>query len=109
MATGQQPHHEAGHTHGSVKSYVIGFVLSIILTIIPLAAVMNDWFNRGTTIAVILITAVLQFIIQLVFFMHIREEDKPRYNLLSLIFAIMIILLIVIGSIWIMMYNKVAV
>ena len=84
-------------------------MLSIVLTIIPLVAVLNDWFNRTTTIAVILVTAVLQFLVQLLFFMHIREEDKPRYNLISLIFAALLLLTIVIGSIWIMTYNKVAV
>jgi len=109
MASQHHSHEETGHTHGSLKSYIIGFVLSIVLTIIPLFAVLNDWFNRTTTIGVILVTAVLQFLVQLIFFMHIREEDKPRYNLISLIFAALLLLTIVIGSIWIMTYNKVAV
>lgn len=109
MASQHHSHEETGHTHGSLKSYIIGFVLSIVLTIIPLFAVLNDWFNRTTTIGVILVTAALQFLVQLIFFMHIREEDKPRYNLISLIFAALLLLTIVIGSIWIMTYNKVAV
>lgn len=109
MAAGHNSHDEANHTHGSLKSYIIGFVLSIVLTIIPLVAVLNDWFNRSTTIVIILVTAVLQFLVQLIFFMHIREENKPRYNLISLIFAVLILLTIVIGSIWIMTYNSVAV
>jgi len=108
MANQHHSHEESGHTHGSLKSYIIGFVLSIVLTIIPLVAVLNDMFNKSTTIVVILVTAVLQFLVQLLFFMHIREEDKPRYNLVSLIFAILILLTIVIGSIWIMTYNQVA-
>lgn len=108
MASHQQ-HEEHSHTHGSLKSYVIGFVLSIVLTIIPLVAVLNDMFNKSTTIVVILVTAVLQFLVQLLFFMHIREEDKPRYNLISLVFAVVILLTIVLGSIWIMTYNAVVV
>jgi len=108
MANQHHSHEESSHTHGSLKSYIIGFVLSIVLTIIPLVAVLNDMFNKSTTIIVILVTAVLQFLVQLLFFMHIREEDKPRYNLVSLIFAILILLTIVIGSIWIMTYNQVA-
>jgi len=108
MASHQQNEHQA-HTHGSLKSYILGFVLSIVLTIIPLVVVLNDMFNKTTTIVVVLITAVLQLLVQLLFFMHIREEDKPRYNLISLIFAVIILLTIVIGSIWIMTYNAVAV
>lgn len=109
MASQHHSHEEAGHTHGSLKSYIIGFVLSIVLTIIPLVAVLNDMFNKTTTIVIILVTAVLQFLVQLIFFMHIREEDKPRYNLVSLVFAVLLLLTIVIGSIWIMTYNQVAV
>lgn len=103
---GGQGSHEGGH--GSLKSYVIGFLLSIVLTIIPLVAVMNGMFSKQVTTVLILAMAVLQFAVQLLFFMHIREENKPRYNLISLIFGLVIMLTIVAGSIWIMTYNAVA-
>ncbi|GED70369.1 cytochrome o ubiquinol oxidase subunit IV [Brevibacillus reuszeri] len=97
-----------GESHGSLKSYVTGFVFSLVLTIIPIMVLANNWLEgRGITI-VFLVTAVLQFIVQLFYFMHLRDEEKPRYNLMSLILGIFIVLLIVIGSIWIMMYNMVA-
>lgn len=98
--------HEGGH--GSMKSYVIGFVLSIVLTIIPLVAVMNDMFSKQVTTVLILVMAILQFAVQLLFFMHIRDEKKPRFNLIALIFGLVIMLTIVAGSIWIMTYNAVA-
>lgn len=98
--------HEGGH--GSLKSYVIGFLLSIVLTIIPLVAVMNGMFDKQVTTVIILVMAILQFAVQLLFFMHIRDEKKPRYNLISLIFGLVIMLTIVAGSIWIMTYNAVA-
>ena len=97
--------HEGGH--GSMKAYVIGFVLSIILTIIPLVMVMNDMFSKSVTTVVIIIMAIMQFAVQLLFFMHIREEPKPRFNLIALIFGIVIMVTIVAGSIWIMTYNAV--
>lgn len=98
--------HEGGH--GSLKSYVIGFILSIVLTIIPLVAVMNDMFSKQVTTVLILVMAILQFAVQLLFFMHIRDEKKPRFNLIALIFGLVIMLTIVAGSIWIMTYNAVA-
>jgi len=104
-----QHHNDESHSHGSLKSYVLGFILSIVLTVIPLVAVLNNMFSKQATIVVILITAILQLLVQLLFFMHLREEEKPRYNLISLIFAILLLLTIVIGSIWIMTYNTVAV
>lgn len=98
----------AAHAHGSFKSYALGFLLSIVLTIIPLVVVLNDMLDRTGTMVVLLGTAVLQFAVQLLFFMHLREEEKPRYNLITLIFGLVIVVLIVGGSIWIMTYNGVA-
>ncbi|GKU77693.1 cytochrome o ubiquinol oxidase subunit IV [Paenibacillus sp. L3-i20] len=99
--------HGGGHS-GSMKSYVIGFILSIVLTIIPLVAVMNDLFNKQVTVVLILVMAIMQFAVQLIFFMHIRDEEKPRYNLMTLIFGLVILVTIVAGSIWIMNNNVVA-
>ncbi|MFC4807891.1 cytochrome o ubiquinol oxidase subunit IV [Paenibacillus sp. GCM10023250] len=94
----------AGH-HGSLKEYVIGFALSIVLTIIPILAVVDDWFGKTATIVVLLITAALQFAVQLLFFMHLREEEGPRYNLVTLILGLIIVIVVVYGSIWIMEHN----
>lgn len=103
-AHGSHEAHGSG-SHGSVKSYVIGFVLSIIFTIIPLAAVMNHWLNKTGTIALIMAMAVIQLLIQLIFFMHLKEEEKPRYNLMALLVGTLIVVTVVAGSIWIMTYN----
>lgn len=97
-----------GHRgHGSLKSYTIGFLLSIVLTIIPLVVVLNGMMGRTATIVLIMAMAVLQFVVQLVFFMHLKEEDSPRWNLMTLILGLVIVLTIVAGSIWIMTYNQV--
>jgi cytochrome o ubiquinol oxidase operon protein cyoD len=99
------PH--AAETHGSLKSYTIGFLFSIVLTIIPIAVVMNGWLEGMASTIVLMTAAVLQFIVQLIYFMHLREEKKPRYNLVTLILGLIILLVIVIGSMWIMTYNMV--
>ena len=100
--------HDAHESHGSLKSYVIGFLLSLVLTAIPLIVVLND-LMEGTPAKVLLLgSAVLQFVVQLFYFMHLKEEQKPRYNLAVLLLGIAIVVTIVAGSIWIMTYNKVA-
>jgi len=106
-----EQHNAHGHgdgSHGSLKSYVIGFLLSIVLTIIPLVVVMNGLLSKTASTIVILIMAALQFVVQLVFFMHIRSEKKPRWNVMALLLGLIILLTIVAGSIWIMTYNAVA-
>lgn len=95
-------------SHGSLKSYSIGFALSILLTILPIAAVVSDWFGRAATITIILIAAVLQFIVQLLFFMHLREGEDSKWNVMALLCGTIILVLVVGGSIWIMTFNQVA-
>ncbi|MCZ8513060.1 cytochrome o ubiquinol oxidase subunit IV [Paenibacillus filicis] len=100
--------HSQGEAHGSFQSYTLGFLCSIVLTVIPVAIVLGGWLE-GKTKAVVLMTAgVLQLIVQLFFFMHLREEKKPRYNLISLMLGLVILVIIVAGSMWIMLYNMVA-
>jgi cytochrome o ubiquinol oxidase operon protein cyoD len=99
-------HEHAEHT-GSIKAYVTGFVLSIILTIIPLVLVLNHLLPKTALMISILVAAVLQFVIQLFFFMHIRDGEGPRYNAAALILGIVFVITIVLGAIWIMSFNEV--
>ncbi|NQX58531.1 cytochrome o ubiquinol oxidase subunit IV [Paenibacillus qinlingensis] len=106
-----QPHtesHSNHGSHGSLKSYIIGFALSIILTIIPLVVVMNHMLGKTGTLVLILLMAVLQFGVQLFFFMHVKEGENARWNIMALLFGLVILVTIVAGSIWIMTYNTVA-
>jgi cytochrome o ubiquinol oxidase operon protein cyoD len=105
MNANGKPH---GASHGSLKSYVIGFALSIVLTLIPLAVVMGGLLDRAATLIVILAMAVFQFAVQLLFFMHLREGENARWNLMTLLLGIVILFTIVAGSVWIMTYNAVA-
>lgn len=101
----QHEKHADHHNHGSLKSYVIGFILSIVLTIIPLVLVMNHMLTKTALVVTIMVMAILQFVVQLFFFMHIREGEKPRYNVQTLVLGLVIVVTIVGGSIWIMAFN----
>ena len=41
--------HNSDDAHGDVKSYIIGFILSVVLTAIPFTLVMGD-LSKVTTI-----------------------------------------------------------
>lgn len=92
--------------YGSIKAYVIGFILSIVLTIIPLVLVLDHLLAKTALIVSILLAAVLQFVIQLFFFMHIRDGEGPKYNAVALVLGIVFVVTIVSGSIWIMSFNS---
>jgi len=49
-----------GHNHGSFKSYMIGFVLSVILTAIPFALVMTGVLPTQATALIVMGFAVVQ-------------------------------------------------
>jgi cytochrome o ubiquinol oxidase operon protein cyoD len=98
--------HDSHKAHGSLKSYVIGFIMSLVLTAIPLIVVLNHLLEGKAATFVLIGSAVLQFVVQLFYFMHLKEEGKPRYNLMVLILGLCIVFTIVAGSVWIMTYNK---
>lgn len=88
--------------HKSLTSYIIGFVLSIALTLIAFGLVMSHTLPTMILIADIVGLAVIQICIQLFFFLHLGRESKPYWNILSLVFALGVIVIIVGGSLWIM-------
>ncbi|MDR5873313.1 cytochrome o ubiquinol oxidase subunit IV [Halomonas sp. CUBES01] len=88
--------------HGSVKSYVTGLILSIVLTIIPFAAVMSGALSMNVTVWTIVITAVAQILVQLVMFMHMDTKQEEGWNFMSFVFTLIILGLVVGGSLWIM-------
>ncbi|XJZ25766.1 cytochrome o ubiquinol/quinol oxidase subunit IV [Bacillota bacterium Lsc_1132] len=95
------------HEHnGSIKAYIIGFILSIVLTIIPLVLVLEHLLSKSALVVSILLAAALQFVIQLFLFMHIRDGEGPKYNAMALILGIVFALTIVVGAIWIMSFNS---
>lgn len=87
------------------KKYITGFILSVVLTLAAFLVVLRPGlFNlaSGGVIVTILTLAVSQALVQLFFFLHLGEEKGPRWNLAVLLSTLGIILLVVVGSLWIM-------
>lgn len=93
---------EHGAAHGSIKSYMIGFVLSIILTGIPFWLVMEGSLSHYATMGIIVICAVVQVLVHLVYFLHLDSKSEGGWNMVAIVFTAIIILIVVIGSLWIM-------
>jgi cytochrome o ubiquinol oxidase subunit IV len=93
-------HHEIAR--GSVASYTTGFVLSILLTLAAYSLTVRHTASGWTLIYVLAGLAIIQLFVQLVFFLHLGRESKPRWNLVVFAFAAMVVSLVVFGSLWIM-------
>ncbi len=97
-------HNEIDHdvSHGSVKTYLIGFVLSVILTAIPFYVVISGDFSKATTLWSIVILAVVQIWVHLKYFLHLNFiTESGRANSFSFLFSALIIIMVVGLSVWI--------
>jgi cytochrome o ubiquinol oxidase operon protein cyoD len=98
-------HHAAHHDtagHGTVKSYVIGFILSVILTAIPFGLTMAHMMPAATLIPVVVAIGVVQILVHLYFFLHMNTSSSQTWNNSAFIFTVLIVGILVIGSLWVM-------
>lgn len=93
-----------------IQAYIAGYVLAITLTVSAFALVWayvssdGGVFSRTVLLSALAVLAVLQLLVQAVFFLHLSAERKARLTLYSTLFTILVVMTIVVGSIWIM-YN----
>jgi cytochrome o ubiquinol oxidase subunit IV len=87
--------------HGTLGSYITGFALSVLFTLAPYYLVVNNVVT-GPTLVLLIGFALLQLLVQLVFFLHLGRESKPRWNAMLLLFAALVVIIVVVGSLWIM-------
>lgn len=82
--------------------YIIGFVLSLMLTITAYLVVTTNAITGTALLLLLGGLALVQMIVQLIYFLHLDEEIAPRYRLLSFVFMAGVLVILVVGSIWIM-------
>ncbi|HEY9236753.1 MULTISPECIES: cytochrome o ubiquinol oxidase subunit IV [Phenylobacterium] len=95
-------HHHDTHAHGSLKSYLTGFVLSVVLTAIPFWLVMTGALAPQATGAIIIAFAVVQIVVHMIYFLHMNTKSEGGWSMLALIFTILIVAIALSGSIWVM-------
>ena len=98
----QAPIDSTGARRGSLTSYSVGFLLSVVLTVFSFALVMSGAFSRSAIMFGILAAAVVQILVHLHYFLHLDTSSAMRWNLMALVFAVLVIILFVGGTIWIM-------
>ena len=81
-------------------AYVIGFVGSVLLTLLAYFIVVQELFNNQVLTYAVLAIAVIQLVVQMVFFLHIGHGSK--WKPLTFVFTVLVVGIVVIGSIWIM-------
>lgn len=90
-----------GSGTGSFKSYATGFILAILLTVIPFFIVITGAMSGTPTLILIYTTAIVQILVHLHYFLHLNSSSSARWNVIAMVFTILIIVLFVGGTIWI--------
>lgn len=90
-----------GQAHGSVKEYVTGLILSIVLTVIPFYLVMSGTGSDTFVVIAIMIAAVAQILVQMVFFLHMNGSSGQTWLTVSAVYTVFIVLFVIVGSLWI--------
>lgn len=95
--------HGHGAGHGSMKSYTIGFVLSVILTAIPFWLVMAGVFESpGMTAFLVMALGAIQIVVHMICFLHMNTRSEGGWTMMALIFTIVIVAIALSGSLWVM-------
>lgn len=86
----------------TLKTYLMGFFLCIILTLLPFWLVVQRVFPDKHLYVLLIGCAVLQLYVQVAYFLRLNASPEGRWNLVTFLFTIFVVLVIVIGSLWIM-------
>ena len=95
--------HDDHADHGSLKSYAIGFLLSVILTAIPFWLVMAKVIDKSSTMGLVLLGfAAVQVVVHMIYFLHMNAKAEGGWSMLALLFTVMVLVIMLAGSIWVM-------
>lgn len=95
-----QLHAERKRTVTGYVSYIVGFVLSVVTTLAAYLLVVNQVGSKEVLIYAILGIAVVQLVVQMIFFLHLGRGSK--WKAITFYFTLMVVFVIVVGTIWIM-------
>ena len=95
-----------GQPHDSMLSetvsYVVGLGLALLLTGISFwVASTSSLWGPGVAVGLVVL-AIAQMGVHLVFFLHITSGPDNTNNVLALAFGVLIVFLVMVGTIWIM-------
>lgn len=86
----------------TMRKYIIGFALSILLTLIPFAIVSFNSFPLHIIVLILVSAMFAQVWVQLAFFLHMHDDHEHRTYLLSFWYTFLMIAIFFVGSVWVM-------
>lgn len=87
------------------KEHVMGFVGSLVLTLLALTVVMFKGMSSGVAMTILLVTAIAQAIVQLVLFMHIGETEDKKSLYITILYSVVVGVITVFGTLLAMVWG----
>ena len=79
----------------------IGFLLAVILTLIPFGLVMTDAFeDTASTALIIMGLGVVQIIVHMVYFLQMNRRAERSWTLPALIVTVLLVAILLVGTLW---------
>lgn len=95
--------HDDGGSHSTLSGYAIGFVLSVILTVIPFWLVMSGTITHSGAAGLCLLgIGAVQIVVHMIYFLHMSSKSEGGWNMLAMIFTVMVLVIMLAGSVWVM-------
>lgn len=95
----------SGNKEKTVGLYLVGYVVSLVLTLLAFGFVYYKTFNATVLVAWITVMAFVQALVQICCFLRLNiQSPSARWNFTAFLFTILVIVVVVAGTIWIM-YN----
>lgn len=91
-----------------IRAYLVGFLLSLVFTLIPFTLVEihlashHASFSHESLLVWALVFAVLQFLTQAAFFLHLVGKHASRERRAIFLAAVGVVAILMGGSLWIM-------
>jgi cytochrome o ubiquinol oxidase operon protein cyoD len=93
------------NAHGSYRSYITGFLLSVVLTAIPFYIVMAEVeIDLLWALVIIFGLGAIQIMVHVFYFLHVTVSAEEGWLAMSLLFAVIILVIVLAGSIWVMFH-----
>jgi cytochrome o ubiquinol oxidase operon protein cyoD len=103
MSAHTDTHGGHAQAHGSRKTYLIGFGLSVILTAVPFWLVMTGVLGSNqVTAAVIVALAFVQIVVHMIYFLHMDTRSEGGWTMMAMIFTIVLVVIALSGTLWVM-------
>ncbi|MEM1378020.1 MAG: cytochrome o ubiquinol oxidase subunit IV [Pseudomonadota bacterium] len=96
------------HAHDAAagyRSYLVGFILAVVLTVVPFWIVMGEVdISVGWALTIIFGFGAIQILVHVHYFLHVTMGAEDGWQAMSIIFTAVLVVIILAGSIWVMFH-----